>query len=97
MSTAVRPVRRMSSNVSSHDEMLEEPRREHHEGLEAWVRALRVSLTPTAAFNVNVNEIESLSDSCSGGGIGEALLEITDSTEPIVLSICGRDRRLHIH
>jgi len=71
--------------MSSHDEMLEEPRREHHEELEAWVRGLCVSLTPAA------------SDNCSGGGIGEALLEITDSTEPIVLSICGRDRRLHVH
>ena len=94
MSTAVQPVRRMSSNVSGHDEMLEEPRREHHEELEAWFRGLCVSLTPTAA--VHVNEIESLSDTCSGGGIGEAILEITDSTEAIVLPICGRDRRLRI-
>jgi len=68
----------MSSNVSRHDEMLEEPRREHDEEVEAWVRGL-------------------LSDDCSGGGIGEEMLEITDSTEAIVLSICGRDRRLHIH
>ena len=40
--------------------------------------------------------IESLSDDCSGAGIGAAILEITDSTEPIVHSICGRDRRLRI-
>jgi hypothetical protein len=82
----------MSSAVSRHDEMLEEPRREHHEELEAWVRELCALLTPNDA----VNEIESLSDDRSGGGIGEALLEITDSTEPIVLSIGGRDRRLHV-
>ena len=93
MSTAVRPVRRMSSTVSRHDERLEEPR-EHQEELEAWVRGLCASLDPNDA--VSMSEIESLSDNCSGGGIGEALLEITDSTEPIVLSIGGRDRRLHV-
>jgi len=87
----------MSSAASRHSEVLEEleeSRREHHEKLEAWVRGLCVSLNPTDA--VGVNEIESLSDDCSGAGIGAAILEITDSTEPIVHSICGRDRRLRI-
>ena len=80
----------MSSTVSRYDEMLEEPRREPREGLEAWVRGMYAFLTPNDAVS------ESLSDNCSGGGIGEPILEITDSTEPIVLSICGRDRRLHV-
>lgn len=91
MSTAVRPVRWTSSTVL-HDEMLEAPLCEHHEDLDAWVRGLCAFLPP----NDPANEIEYLSDNCSGGGIGEALLEITDATEPIVLSIGGRDRRLHV-
>jgi hypothetical protein len=94
MSTAIRTVLRMSSAASRQNQVLEELRREHHEKLEAWVRGLCVSLNPTDA--VGVNEIESLSDDCSGAGIGAAILEITDSTEPIVHSICGRDRRLRI-
>lgn len=94
MSTAVRPVPRMSSTVPRHDQIPEDSRREHDEQFEAWVRRLCASLTPNDA--VNANGIESLSDNCWGGGIGEAILEITDSTEPIVLSICGRDRRLHV-
>jgi hypothetical protein len=77
----------MSSPASRQNEVLEAPRREHHEELEAWVRGL----------TDGVNEIASLSDdSSSGAGIGAAILEITDNTEPIVHSICGRDRRLHI-
>lgn len=94
MSTALRPVRRMSSTVSRHDEILEDPRRENPEELEAWFRRLCASLTPSDV--VNADEIESLADCRSGGGIGEAILEIMDDTEPIVLSIGGRERRLHV-
>jgi hypothetical protein len=83
MSTTVRTVRRTSSTVPTHDEEFE-----------AWVRGLCVSPTPTDA--VNVSEIEWLSDDCPGSGIGAEILEITESTEGIVVSICGRDRRLHI-
>jgi hypothetical protein len=94
MATAVRTVQRIPSALYRHDEMLEELRREQREEFEARPRELCVSLTPTDA--VDANEIEALSDSCWGGGIGTAMLDITDSTEPIVLSICGRDRRLRI-
>ncbi len=94
MATAVRTVQRIPSALYEHDDMLEELRREQREEFEARPRELCVSLTPTDA--VDVNETEALSDSCWGGGIGTAMLGITDGTEPIVLSICGRDRRLRI-
>ena len=94
MSTAVRMVRNTLSAASEHDEMLEELPREQPEELEAWLRELRLSSTATGA--VDVDEVETLSDDWSGAGIGPALLDITDSTEPIVLTICGRDRRLQI-
>jgi hypothetical protein len=41
-------------------------------------------------------ELEALSDSYWEAGIGNAILELADSTGTIVLSICGRDRRLRI-
>jgi len=93
MATAVRTIQRIPSALYEHDEMLEELRREQREEFEARPRELCVSLTPTEG--VDVNEIEALSDSC-WGAIGTALLDIADSTDPIVLSICGRDRRLRI-
>ena len=40
--------------------------------------------------------LEALSDSDWGEGIGTAIPDLTDSTETVVLSICGRDRRLRI-
>jgi hypothetical protein len=81
----------MSSAVSGHDERLDEPGREYHEELEAWVREQWAFLTPNDAMDVS--EIEPLGDDC---WIGEPIFEIADGTEPIVLSICGRDRRLHV-
>jgi hypothetical protein len=94
MATAVRTFDRVPSALYEHDEMLEELRREQREEFEARARELCVSLTPTDA--VDVNEMEALSDSSWGGGIGTAMLDIIDNTEPIVLSICGRDRRFRV-
>jgi hypothetical protein len=94
MATAVRTFERLPSALHQHDEMLEELRREQREEFEARPRELCVSLTPTDA--VDVNEIEALSDSSWGAGIGTAMLDMIDSTEPIVLPICGRDRRLRV-
>jgi hypothetical protein len=93
MSTAVRTVQRVPRALYAHDEMIEELRRDQREEFEARLRELCVSMTTDAA---DVDEIEALSDSCWGAGIGTPLLDIADSTEPIVLSICGRDRRLRI-
>ncbi len=44
---------------------------------------------------LEVNEIEVLSDEALCGGIGAAWLEIAGSDQ-VVLSICGRDRRLRL-
>jgi hypothetical protein len=87
-------VRNMPSMASEHDEMLEELPRERPAEFQAWLRELRLSSTATGTMDVD--EVETLSDDCSGAGIGPALLDITDDTEPIVLTICGRDRRLQI-
>jgi hypothetical protein len=94
MATAIRTVQRIPNALYQQDEMLEDLRREQREEFEARPRELCVSLTPTDAGDVN--EIEALSDSGWGAGIGAAMLDITHGTEPIVLSICGRDRRLRI-
>lgn len=94
MATAVRTLEGMPSALYDYDEMLEELRREQREELEARPRELCVSLTPTGA--ADVNEIEALSDGGWGAGTGTAMLDITDCTDPIVVSICGRDRRLRI-
>ena len=83
MATAVRTIQRTPSPLYEHGEMLEELRREQREEFEARPRELCVSLTPTDA--VDVNEIEALSDSYWEAGIGTAMLDITDNTEPIVL------------
>jgi hypothetical protein len=85
-------VRSTPSIASEHEHMLEEAPREQCEESEAWLRELRLSLAATDA----VDEVETLSDDWSGVGMGPVLLDTTDSTEPIVLTICGRDRRLHI-
>jgi len=93
MSTAVRTVRSMPSAASEHGEILSGLRRDQREEFESRLRQLSVALTPT---DVDVNEIEALSDDCSGAGIGAALPEIAD-TDHVVLSICGRARRLRVH
>ena len=59
------------------------------------IRTVESMWSPACGLE-EVLAIESLYDDCSGAGIGEAILELTDSTEPIVHSICGRDRRLRI-
>ncbi len=43
----------------------------------------------------DLNDIEALSDDESNGRIGAAWIEVAGSDE-VVLSICGRDRRLRI-
>jgi hypothetical protein len=80
MATVVRALQRTWSAPFEPDEMLEALSRDRREELDAR--------------GGDANEIDALSDSCWGAGIGIDILDITDSTEPIVLSICGRDRRL---
>ena len=94
MATAVRTFERAPSALYEHDEMLEELRREQRDEFEARLRGLCVSSTPTDS--VDVNEIEALSESSFGAGIDTAMLDIVDNTEPIVVSICGRDRRFRV-
>ena len=93
MSTTIRTVRRMPSTASDHDERLTELRGEQREEFESRLRQLCVALTP--ADTVDVNETEVLSDDHLGAGIGAGLLATAD-TDHVVLSICGRDRRLRI-
>jgi hypothetical protein len=82
MATAVRTHKTTWSAPLELDEMLEVLSRDRHDELEAR--------------SGDANEIDALSDSCWGAGIGIDMLDITDSTESIVLSISGRDRRLRI-
>ena len=93
MSTAVRTVGETPGTASEHNQILRALRREQSEVFEPRLRQLSVPWTPMDA--VDVNEIEALSDDCSGAGIGAGLLEIAD-TDHVVVSICGRDRRLRI-
>jgi hypothetical protein len=87
---------RLPGALYEHDEVLEEFLREQREELEPRPRELCVSLTSTGAVEVDLNEIDAISDSGWGGGTGTAMLDIADATEPIVLSICGRERRLRV-
>lgn len=93
MATALRTVQRIPSALYEHDDVLEELLRERREELEPRPRELCVSLTSSDALDVN--EVDAISDGWEAG-IGTAMLDIADATEPIVLSICGRDRRLRV-
>ncbi len=78
MATAVRAVRKSLRGVSEHYRKLEELRRQQREELEARLRELRESSTPTET--VDVNDVEALSDNASTAGVGAAVVEITSRT-----------------
>ncbi len=78
MATAVRAVRKGLRGVSEHYRKLEELRRQQREELEARLRELRESSTPTET--VDVNDVEALSDNASTAGVGAAVVEITSRT-----------------
>ncbi len=78
MATAVRAVRKGLRGVSEHYRKLEELRRRQREELEARLRELRESSTPTET--VDVNDVEALSDNATSTGVGAAVVEITSRT-----------------
>jgi DnaK suppressor protein len=89
MSTAVRSVRKGVQGVTDHYRQLEELRMKQREELEARMRELRESSTPSET--VDSNDIEALSDNASNAGVGAAVVEITSRT---LQGIEGALRRL---
>ncbi len=91
MATTVRTDRKGTGleTASEHYRRLEELRRQQHEELEARLRELRESSTPTDT--VDVNDVEALSDNASSAGVGAAVVEITSRT---LQGIEGALRRL---
>ncbi len=78
MSSPVRNSRWTPGTDSEDYRRLQELRREQREGLDARLRELRVSPSPSEA--VEAYDIEALSDNCSTTGIGAAIVEITSRT-----------------
>ncbi len=78
MATPIRTDRRAMSSMSENYRRLEDLRRRQREELEARMRELRESSTPTDT--VDVNDVEALLDNASSVGVGAAVVEITSRT-----------------